>query len=622
MKKFSWILIIPILLWGGVLTSCENFLNGGEIKKEIEKQIEYANASAYTIRVDSPKGRGVIKSPAGGETSKKVSDVFTVNFEPVIDWEFVRWKIIDSSTENEIQNGDFLSLSSLTEPETECTFLRAPEGEMNLCLVPVLTARPQIISYAPLYAQEGSFKDSAIQVNFDCDIDSSSIYYTKEERLALIKSGIRANQFLKAKIDGEEKYYGYKMGGKCFFKNIAITEYDTEQSLCGCFSAPVLETPRQLSIYVRKDISSDDYEALFDWSRILVSLEREFSRQVDGKTVFMATGKKWIYQVSDRTDSEGPEVLDQGNFSVMLTQGKKTLSQEASSPASDSVPSTGMRNLMLNLKVKDSMSGPADSFTVKLQRSGSSDVIQKDVRFRRILNQTGYFSGMVDLSSLIFNSGIYGVSFVFRDMSGNQTEYPKDGKKYYFAYSSPYEFLMPVEDVFSIAGRGTIITGRVDMGSIKSYDSVQLVGYGKVLDTTVIQIEKERQTVDNAVAGDSVGILLRAVNKSDVKRGMCLCLPGDIQNHSEFGASICLVSKDEAGVDFSLSDVDTCSIYLNNVDVQADVLLSNSILLPGECDDDVIMCLSECMPVYEGQSFLIRMNGRTLGSGTIHTLFD
>ena len=118
----------PILF----LSSCENLFNGAELKSKIENSVAYANSPSYTISVEQPKNRGIIKSPAGGTVSKKVGDIFSINFEPLIDWEFVRWKIIDSATKTEIPNGEYLELTSIDESETECTLVNAPPESIKL----------------------------------------------------------------------------------------------------------------------------------------------------------------------------------------------------------------------------------------------------------------------------------------------------------------------------------------------------------------------------------------------------------------------------------------------------------------------------------------------------------
>ncbi len=251
---------------GGLFTSCENFFSGSELRAEIENQVAYANASAYTIRVDYPENSGIIKSPAGGEVSKKVSDVFTVDFEPASDWEFIRWKIIDSVTGNEIPGGEYLSLSALSESKTECTFKKAPSDGMKLCLVPELAERPQIISCSP--TSSGMIKNSVIQVLFDRKMDPGSIYYTAPEIKSLKESGVKDEDFLPP-VDGTDKnHYRYQKGGKTFFKNISIKNKKTDANLNGCFAAPVFDNESTLSISVKDKDSIDDY------TQILVCIEK------------------------------------------------------------------------------------------------------------------------------------------------------------------------------------------------------------------------------------------------------------------------------------------------------------------------------------------------------------
>ena len=111
------LLILPLLL-----ISCNNFLKGAETAKQIEEYINYANAPSYTISIDYPSGKGVMKSPAGGEVQKKYTDKFTLHFEPLPDCEFVNWIILDSASGQELQNGQYLTLDSLYDEETICTF--------------------------------------------------------------------------------------------------------------------------------------------------------------------------------------------------------------------------------------------------------------------------------------------------------------------------------------------------------------------------------------------------------------------------------------------------------------------------------------------------------------------
>ena len=102
-----------ILLLVILLSSCQHFLDGAEIKKSIEDQIAYSNAPSFTITVDAPMGTGIVKEGAGGQTEKKVTDTFAIDFEAGNDWEFIRWKIMDSTSKTELANGEYLSLTSI-----------------------------------------------------------------------------------------------------------------------------------------------------------------------------------------------------------------------------------------------------------------------------------------------------------------------------------------------------------------------------------------------------------------------------------------------------------------------------------------------------------------------------
>ena len=180
-KAISTLLVGGGLLAAIVFSSCQNFLKGSDAKQELQRAIEYANAPTYTIKINYQNKTGVVKSPAGAQADKKVSDIFTVCFDPFADYEFLYWKIIDASTDKELKNGEYLSLQSISESETLCTFNKAPENGMQISLYPVTVERPQILSNSPVYLAEGVFKDSTIQIVFDYDMDEYSIYYTDDE---------------------------------------------------------------------------------------------------------------------------------------------------------------------------------------------------------------------------------------------------------------------------------------------------------------------------------------------------------------------------------------------------------------------------------------------------------
>ena len=458
MKKVGIFFITILLLGGGLFTSCENFFSGSELRAEIEKHVAYANSPLYTIRMDCPENSGIIKSPAGGEVSKKVSDVFTVRFEPASDREFIRWKVMDSVTGDEVTDDGYLTLSSLTESETECTFKKAPGEDMRLCLEPVIVERPQILSYTPLFEANGVNKDSAILVIFDYDLNEDSIYFTDDE-VKKWENTYGVTLLPPVNVNGRTRYYGYKKDGKTFFKNISITDNETGENLNDYFSAPMFENPHRLSIYVKKNDSGN--AILPPWIQVLVSLERGFFYKVDDKPVCMTAGKKWIYQVTDSVDTTSPGVTS--NVVKVMTSSTETktltaLSEVPSSPwASSSIPYDNCRKLLINCKIKDTGgSGPADSFLVNFQKVGSYDQDTVDTTTNSIVHPTGwttetakeypsksmsYQSVMgenaecnktLDFSDMNLEDGVYAVTFKFTDKSGNSTVYPSNGNKFYF----------------------------------------------------------------------------------------------------------------------------------------------------------------------------------------------
>ena len=178
-KKSLWtILFFTITL---IFSSCSNFNNAAQTSKDIKAAIEYNNASSYTIRVDSDKNRGVVKSPAGGEAQKKVTDEFTVAFEPLPDYEFMTWKIIDSKTKTEYQNGEYLQLASTASETTTCKFVKAPPADVQLTLFAIVAKRPRVISVSPQSSDTGIYRDAKIRIVFDKKMEEKSIFFDTNE---------------------------------------------------------------------------------------------------------------------------------------------------------------------------------------------------------------------------------------------------------------------------------------------------------------------------------------------------------------------------------------------------------------------------------------------------------
>ncbi len=397
--------------------------------------------------MDYPENSGIIKSPAGGEVSKKVTDVFAVRFEPASDREFIRWMVMDSVTGNEVTDDRYIEFSSLTLPETECTFKKAPEREMMLSLEPVIVERPQILSYTPLFNENGVNKDSSIQVIFDYDLNEDSIYFTDDE-IGKLENTYGVTLLPPVNVNGKERCYGYQKDGKTFFKNISISDNETGESLNDCFSAPRFENPRRLIVSVKKNSGN---VTLPSWTQVLVSIEKGFFYKVDEKPVCMPAGKKWIYQVTDSVDTTSPGVVS-SDVKLVTSTGTKALTALSSVPSSPwssaSIPYANVKQLSINLKVKDTGSGPADSFLVNFKRVGTYDDGTKDgsywttttareypskfVSYQSVMGENAECNKTIDFSDLNLADGVYAISLEFKDKSGNSTVYPSNGDKFYF----------------------------------------------------------------------------------------------------------------------------------------------------------------------------------------------
>ena len=179
-------------------------------------------------------------------------------------------------------------------------------------------------------------------------------------------------------------------------------------------------------------------------------------------------------------------------------------------------------------------------------------------------------------------------------------------------------FLMPVEDVFNIEGRGTVATGRVERGVLKKMEEVELVGIRPTAKTTVTDIEMFRKLLDEARAGDNVGLLLRGTKKDDVERGMVIAKPGSIKAHKKFKAEIYVLSKDEGGRHTPFFTNYRPQFYFRTTDVTgaAKLLGGAEMVMPG---DNVSIKVELITPVAleEQQRFAIREGGRTVGAGVI-----
>ena len=184
-------------------------------------------------------------------------------------------------------------------------------------------------------------------------------------------------------------------------------------------------------------------------------------------------------------------------------------------------------------------------------------------------------------------------------------------------------FLMPVEDVFSITGRGTVATGRIETGRVKVGDEVELLGLGEDKKSVVTGVEMFRKILDEGEAGDNVGLLLRGIDKNEIKRGMVLCHPGQIKPYKKFKAQIYVLKKEEGGRHTPFGNKYRPQFYLRTMDCTGEISLPEGVemVMPG---DNVEITVELIYPVAlnVGLRFAIREGGRTVGSGQITEIID
>jgi elongation factor Tu len=184
-------------------------------------------------------------------------------------------------------------------------------------------------------------------------------------------------------------------------------------------------------------------------------------------------------------------------------------------------------------------------------------------------------------------------------------------------------FLMPVEDVFSITGRGTVATGRIEAGRVKVGDEVQILGLGADKKSVVTGVEMFRKILDEGEAGDNVGLLLRGIDKDEIRRGMVICHPGQVKPHDHFKAQVYILKKEEGGRHTPFHNKYRPQFYIRTLDVTGEITLPEGIemVMPG---DNVEIDVKLITPVAcdLGLRFAIREGGRTVGSGQITAVID
>jgi elongation factor Tu len=177
---------------------------------------------------------------------------------------------------------------------------------------------------------------------------------------------------------------------------------------------------------------------------------------------------------------------------------------------------------------------------------------------------------------------------------------------------------MPIEDVFSISGRGTVVTGRIERGTVKVGEEIEIIGFKPTEKKVVTGVEMFRKLLDEGVAGDNVGVLLRGVEKDDVERGQVLAKPGSIKPHTKFKAEVYVLSKDEGGRHTPFFANYRPQFYFRTTDVTGEVVLpeGTEMVMPG---DNVNLGVKLIAPIAmdQGLRFAIREGGRTVGAGVV-----
>lgn len=185
------------------------------------------------------------------------------------------------------------------------------------------------------------------------------------------------------------------------------------------------------------------------------------------------------------------------------------------------------------------------------------------------------------------------------------------------------EFLMPIEDVFSISGRGTVVTGRVERGIIKVNEEVELVGIRDTQTTIITGVEMFRKLLDEGQAGDNVGLLLRGTKREEVERGQVVCRPGTVKPHKKFKCEVYILSKDEGGRHTPIFKGYRPQFYFRTTDVTGSIELADGVemVMPGDNTSFTVDLITP-IAMEKGLKFAVREGGRTIGAGTVSDILD
>lgn len=416
-----------------IFSSCENFIKASDISREIDNYINYNNASSYVIKVNTPKnGIGIIKAPAGGETIKKVSDIFTVSFETNDYYEFIEWKIIDAVTKTQYQNGEYLKLDSTTQESAECTFIKAPAPGMQLCLVPLVTERPKIIDKSPVPGEAEAYRDSVIQIVFDHDMAEESLYYDENEIDELINEyNLTKDNFLPPDPNFQN-CYGYTLeterGTETFYKVISLTDYNTKKSLLDKFNPPAFDNPSTLVLSMKEN------QLLAQGTQVYAILKKDLA-YYQTKLIKQKDDTPWMFFVGDKQD-KSPPILSNASIKawVNTTPDLNDPSKDKEDKASftnSNPPTLYNKSIYLDILVTDQDSGPASYFEMEI--SGVTDTSFKKtlkIYYNKVTSaKARKYEGLYKLTD--FEDGTYKID-VLAVYDKKLTKYRKDYTNQYF----------------------------------------------------------------------------------------------------------------------------------------------------------------------------------------------
>ncbi len=361
MKK-NLLLCFPLFI-ALTFTSCDNFLNGNNIRQQLEKQIEYNNTEPYIVYVDAQKDTGIITKPAGGEAEVKPSDTFNLSFNPDTSYQFIKWQVYDAATGETIDNDTYLKIEEPDKIDTTCTFVNIPENEeIELAIYAVVAKRPQIFLSKPTYQETGTPAFSDIQVFFDqFNMDPNCIYYTEEEMKELKETlNLQDNDFLQ----GDEtlcggRYYGYKKNGNKFFKNIQIINSNvSDENMAKYFFDPYW-TKEPNAIGGSTLVIQTAYPPPPKGETLYVSLNKNFCYYKDGIQVKLLETKAWTYKIAlTSNDKTPPKSVSNADKIIKVKVDNKFIGlkrfEDNQTPTSDILEVSGNTiTLSFNFEVTD-----------------------------------------------------------------------------------------------------------------------------------------------------------------------------------------------------------------------------------------------------------------------------